>query len=303
MLIEKLQKHSSIPRDHLLHFAATASRRYKSFSVPKKNGKEREIHQPSRALKEIQRWMVGELIHGLPVHKAATAYKKGTSIKFNSIVHKNTNFTLRLDFENFFHSFSTENVYDFLEGCCKEGLIDLNSSDLKFVSDIVTRYGHLTIGAPSSPHITNAMMFEFDSKVSGFAVENSLVYSRYADDVFISSRLPYKLDESQRFIERISKEFRFAHLALNHQKSTYLSKKYKRSITGLVITPTGNISIGRHQKRKIKALIHRFVLERLTDEEIGKVRGLLAFVNDVEPRFLSSLVRKYGEDVLGKLLR
>ena len=48
---------------------------------------------------------------------------------------------------------------------------DLSDEDIAFACLIMCRYGELTIGAPTSPAITNAMMFDFDVAIGNFAKE------------------------------------------------------------------------------------------------------------------------------------
>lgn len=298
MLIEKLSAHSGVPEERLLYLAASASHRYKCFKIPKKKGGSRQIEQPSRAIKAIQRWIVNELILKFPVNQAATAYRKGSSILQNADIHRKSAFTLRADFVDFFHSFSSESISNFLLECSKEAMIELSKDDIEFVANVSTRHGCLTIGAPSSPSITNAMMYRFDKSLVRYADEHNLIYSRYADDIFVSSFRSNCLSEVLADIIKFVDHYPYANLKLNHKKSAYLSRKYKRSITGLVITPDGKLSIGRGRKRMIKAQIHKFRLGKLTSEEMGELRGLLAFTNGVEPGFLISLARKYGEEVM-----
>jgi RNA-directed DNA polymerase len=80
----------------------TAPLRYKVFEIPKRDGSPRIVAQPAREVKAIQRWLVKDLSTILPVHSAATAYQKGTSIKINADRHARSNFILKMDFKNFF---------------------------------------------------------------------------------------------------------------------------------------------------------------------------------------------------------
>jgi RNA-directed DNA polymerase len=102
MLLEKLRKHTRFSAEKLEHFATTASKRYKSYEIAKRTGGTRLIEHPSREIKAIQRWLNQALISKFPVHVCATAYKKDHSIRLNALRHLGSNFTLRLDFKDFF---------------------------------------------------------------------------------------------------------------------------------------------------------------------------------------------------------
>lgn len=301
MLIELLSKTSSIPEAKLLSLSATASRRYKVYTIPKRTGGDRLIEHPSRELKAIQRWIVHTLIDRFPVHEDATAYRKGTGIRANAERHRQTKYTNRYDFKNFFPSFSRDRVLQYVSSLSQNLGIELTPRDLEFVANIVCRNGRLTIGAPSSPAITNAMMFEFDQRMHEVCLQRGLVYTRYADDIFVSSYEPEKLVDIEKHILRSKRGIAHLRLTLNQQKTAYLSKKYRRTITGVVITPQHTLSIGRERKREIKALIYQWANGKIDPEKYYYLRGLFAFAIDIEPQFEKRLVQKYGANRIGML--
>ncbi|WP_298985170.1 retron St85 family RNA-directed DNA polymerase [uncultured Roseibium sp.] len=301
MLIELLSKTAKIPEAKLLSLSSTASRRYKIYTIPKRTGGERTIEHPSRELKAIQRWIVRALINRYPLHESATAYRKGTGIRENAERHRKTKFTNRYDFANFFPSFSQARVVKFVTEQSKALGIELSERDLEFVGNIVCRNGRLTIGAPSSPAITNAMMFEFDRRMHEECHAQGLVYTRYADDLFVSSFDPGRLDGMEKVIVKNKRGIPHLRLRLNHRKTAYLSKKYRRVIAGVVITPQHTLSIGRERKREVKALIHRWVKGDIDPSNFHYLRGLFSFAIDIEPEFEARLEAKYGKARIGLL--
>lgn len=295
MLIELLSRTSNISEAKLISLSASASRRYKVYTIPKRTGGERLIEHPSRELKAVQRWIVKALIERFPLHEAATAYRKGTGVRANAERHRKTKFTNRYDFANFFPSFSQARVVQFVRQQAQAIGVELSERDLEFVGNIVCRNGRLTIGAPSSPAITNAMMFEFDRRMHDECHAKGLVYTRYADDLFISSFEPRQLDRMDKVILNSKRGIPHLRIRLNHQKTTYLSKKYRRVVTGVVITPQHTLSIGRDRKREIKALIHQWATGDLSTDKLFYLKGLFAFAIDIEPEFEQRLIKKYGQ--------
>ncbi len=302
MLIELLSRTANIPEAKLLSLSLTASRRYKVYTIPKRTGGERLIEHPSRELKAIQRWIVGAIIDRFPLHQSATAYRKGSGIKANAERHRKSKYTNRYDFANFFPSFTQERVVEFIAQQSKAIGLELSARDLEFVGNIVCRNGRLTIGAPSSPAITNAMMFEFDRRMYDECRERGLVYTRYADDLFVSSFEPAQLDGLERIVVKNKRGIPHLKLRLKHQKTAHLSKKYRRVIAGVVITPQHTLSIGRERKREIKSLIHQWIKGDISSEKFFYLRGLFAFAIDIEPDFETRLAAKYGSKQI-KLLR
>lgn len=295
MLIERLSLESGLSAARLRYFAKSASQRYYVFSVKKASGGWREIAHPARPLKAVQRWISKQYLSQLPVHAAATAYRKGINIRENAQRHAGTRFTLRIDFKDFFPSFHVADIRNFLRQVLVAEEVD--DSDIDFISQIVTREGGLTIGAPTSPALTNAIMYSFDSKLAELCGQRSIVYTRYADDIFMSTNQPNVLGEMYQEVVELAKQFEFARLVLNRKKTAFLSKRYHREITGLVLTPDGRVSIGRDRKREIKALVHAYFLNQLAQDREEYLKGLLSFAQDAEPSFYQSLIEKYGEDV------
>lgn len=301
MLVELLSKMSGISEAKLVGLSETASKRYKVYTIPKRTGGERLIEHPSRELKAIQRWLIRAFFARLPVHEAATAYKKGSGIRDNAERHKHTRYTNRYDFKDFFPSFEAKLVMLFIRERAKSLNINLTERDLNFIVNIVCRNGRLTIGAPSSPAITNAMMYEFDDLMHKECLRRGLVFTRYADDIFVSSDRPERLHGVGQLIAACKRGIPYIKLRLNRSKTAYLSKRYRRSITGVVITTQSTLSIGRDRKREIKSLIHKWIIGDLDDEKISYLRGLFAFAIDIEPDFEQRLVRKYGEEEISRL--
>lgn len=295
MLVELLSKTSNIPEAKLLSLSSSASRRYKVYTIPKRTGGERIIEHPSRELKAIQRWIVQALICRFPLHESATAYRKGTGIRVNAERHRKTKFTNCYDFASFFPSFSQARVMQYIADQSKAIGMELSERDLEFVGNIVCRNGRLTIGAPSSPAITNAMMFEFDRRMHEECHARGLVYTRYADDLFLSSFEPEQLEDMDKVIVKNKRGIPHLRLRLNRQKTAYLSKKYRRVITGVVITPQHTLSIGRQRKREVKSLIHKWTDGNIDSERFYYLKGLFAFAIDIEPDFETRLIAKYGK--------
>lgn len=298
MLIEVIATRTKVPVETLEKIAASASRRYREYPIPKRTGGTRLISHPSRTLKALQRWLARNLISVAPVHDAATAYQKGRSIRENALRHAGSSFTLRLDFREFFPSFDAASIEPFIAETAAAAQLQLTAKDMDFVLRILCRNGRITIGAPSSPKITNAMMFSFDQEMAGYASENNLVYTRYADDLFISSFVPDVLIEAEDFVRELALRHRRPALIINEKKTLHLSRAGHRSVTGMVLTPEGKISLGRDRKREIKSLVHSATVNKLNPVERARLSGLIAFAHDVDPDFIGALVKKYGIDIV-----
>lgn len=185
-LIEEISRRLTLPVPYLINLASKASYAYKTYNIRKKGGGERTIHHPSKELKAVQRWLNTNVIAELPIHDSATAYRPGSSIKENAIRHVKNNYLLRLDLENYFPSITSEDINNYINSH-KSIFAEWTEYDKEFIIRIVCRHFQLTIGAPTSPNLSNAICFDLDVQVSGLSQREGITYSRYADDLFFST--------------------------------------------------------------------------------------------------------------------
>ncbi len=297
MIIEQAAKRLALPASFLIKLAATASHRYKVYTIPKKTGGLRTIHHPARELKLVQGWLLQNVLIRLPVHEAAAAYRAGSSIKRNAEKHVGHNYLLRVDFQDFFPSLKGQDVWAALLAN-RERLADggVTDADMIFIRLIVCRGDSLTIGAPTSPLLSNAIMFGFDESWSRRAAALEVAYSRYADDLYFSTNRPNIL---QGVLQELRESLQGGGppiLKINEEKTVFSSRKRRRLAAGLVLTPDRRISIGRHKKRVLKSLVWKFKRRELTPNEVASLRGWISYLRSIEPAFLVSLQRKYALD-------
>jgi hypothetical protein len=91
-------------------------------------------------------------------------------------------------------------------------------------------------------------------------------------------------------------------LRINERKSQWLSRKRRVLVTGLVVTPQRQVSVGRALKRRVKTEVYLWIHGKLDNPRVGKLRGLVAYIDSVEQRFTNSLRRKFGAEAIDRLL-
>jgi RNA-directed DNA polymerase len=283
--------------------ARSASYRYKEYLVPKRSGgAPRIISQPTPQLKVLQVWLVRRIFRLLPIHAAATAYMKHCSIGLHAALHSTNNFLLKVDFQDFFPSIKGEDVVRLLQK--NAGRVNdfvKEQDDLAFIRAVVCRRNELPIGAPSSPIVSNAVMYDFDLKWATWCQEKEVTYSRYADDLCFSTKHPNVLDVLLDLLHKDLEDRVSPKLRINGKKTVTTSRKRKRLVTGIVLTPQGGLSLGRQNKRKVKAMVHQFLNKRLDAQTTSYLTGYLSFAQSIEPMFIEALRKKYGSEVIDGL--
>lgn len=302
-IIDRMLKELPFSSDELHDLVATAQYRYKVYRIPKRQPNQfRTIAQPSPEIKLIQRWLTNNVLSSLPIHKVATAYRENRSIADHAAVHAKNRFLLKMDFTNFFPSISVIDVRRYLVEVGK-----MSAEDARVISLLVCWRDKakgklcLSIGAPSSPHLSNVMLYAFDKKIVQICRKHKIAYTRYADDLAFSTNKKEVLSEIARQVQVVCNELEYPQIAINHKKTVSTSRAFKRGLVGLVLTPEGNISLGREKKRRLRSELYRFSQNRLDVIEIPRLRGELAFAWSVESQFINSLLRQLGTEVFRKL--
>ncbi|MFQ6244813.1 retron St85 family RNA-directed DNA polymerase [Yersinia enterocolitica] len=282
-------------------YIKTIPRRYKVYTIKKRNSEEtRLIAHPSKQVKTLQRAFLKYFKNHIPVHHRAYAYETGKSIRANAIEHSRNAYLLKMDFKNFFLSIKPPHFINLIK---KHG-INLSESDEFIIthlffwkrrSDSPLR---LSVGAPSSPFISNAVMYFFDEVVSSTCEKLDITYTRYADDLTFSTNKSGVLFGIRDIIKSILKSVGLSNIKINAEKTVFSSKKFNRHVTGVTISNEGAISLGRERKRLISARLHKFKNKELSESEILKLKGELGFAKFIEPTFIARMAKKYGEELI-----
>jgi retron-type reverse transcriptase len=306
-LYKKLLEKLSITRSSLDYFALTAPDRYKIYTIPKRSSGLRVIAHPSVRLKNTQRALVAVLEDTLASHSSSFAYKKGMGIKENALQHINSRYLLKMDFSDFFNSITPEIFFN----VCDSREVKLSTAERRLLGlllfwDKRKSYKEslvLSVGAPSSPLISNFVMYDFDSVVSEFCRKNKINYSRYADDITFSTMVKGNLFEIPSFIKTQLRVLFCGLITINEAKTIFTSKAHNRHVTGVTLTNDNKLSIGRDRKRLISTLIHKYKFGLLDVDDSSYLQGLLAFSTQIEPEFRKRMELKYSPELVAKILK
>jgi RNA-directed DNA polymerase len=302
-LLVQLVAALGLSQAEIMRIATTAPARYKVYQIPKRDGGSRTIAQPSRELKAIQRFILHEKLSLFPIHEKAMAYVEGRNIWHNAEIHKYSNCILKLDFENFFPSIK---VADWEKFAKRNPVLGVDLRDIKIYSQLLF-WGEtarsrqprcLSIGAPTSPAISNLLLFGLDQQLTEAANAFGVAYTRYADDITASAPNVDSLKNFEKAARRIVKGQKTPKLTFNEEKRGLFRKGERRLVTGLVITPMQTVSVGRARKRLISAMLHRSSKGLLDPRERSELKGLLGFCVANEGGFVERMREKYGNTVV-----
>ena len=122
-------------------------------------------------------------------------------------------------------------------------------------------------------------MYEFDNQiVQELSKVQQIVYTRYADDIIISSE-QFLDDQIIEITIGLLKEYGFEY---NKKKTFYSNKRCKRNITGVVLNNVDNsLSIGWRKYKDLKLRVYKYLKYNEGDRE--SIKGELAYLKSINP--------------------
>ncbi|MCU6318585.1 retron St85 family RNA-directed DNA polymerase [Klebsiella aerogenes] len=306
MKIEIPYQDIGISRIKLASSARRSPLKYKVYKIPKRHSGVRVIAQPTPEVKDLQRKLVEFLRTQLTVHPCATAYEPGKGIRENALRHVNNRYLLKMDFSNFFNSIKPE----MFKNALLHDSVEIDDNTLMLLINIffwcpgkkLSGKLVLSVGAPSSPFISNYVMKKFDQLLSEICAKAGITYTRYADDMTFSTQRENVLFMLKEQIATLLAQSGYENITINESKTVFSSKAHNRHVTGVTLTNDNQLSVGRKNKRYASSLIFRFKLGELSTDETLTLKGLLSHYFHIEPGFKLSMKKKYGLAIINDIV-
>lgn len=289
---------------------------YRSFKIPKRSGGLRKIDAPQdelmKALRDLKEILEKKFYASY--HTTAFAYIHGRSTIDSVKRHQSNNsrWFLKLDAQGFFPSTTETFLMDML--CklypfCTFIHYDYGYKEaLEKALSLCFLNGGLPQGTPTSPMLTNMMMIPIDHAIAKMCHEYSphLCYTRYADDMLISSQFSFHWTDVQNKIVDIFNQFS-APFTLNAEKTRYGSSSGRNWNLGVMLNKENKITIGHEKKKVFKAMIFQFMTDDAKGvawelEDVQHFLGLVAYYKMVEGEEIDKIIKaysiKFNKDVL-----
>jgi retron-type reverse transcriptase len=130
---------------------------------------------------------------------------------------------------------------------------DITQAELDGITYFVARGPRrLPQGAPTSPAITNLLCRRLDRRVAGWAKKHGFIYTRYADDLTVSSK--DKAAPVGRMLAFLRKLVVTEGFAIHRDKVRVVRRGRRQEVTGVVVNERPGVP--RDELRKFRALLH-----------------------------------------------
>ena len=298
---------------HLAHFLKISTKRlnwlandrikhYTCFNIKKRDGSKREIFAPRSYLKGVQRKILDDLLQRVGLNSHAEGFRKRRSILTNAGRHIGKKVVIKMDVKDFFPSITFKRILGMFIALGYPRQVSL------LLTRLVTHNGRLPIGAPTSPAIANIVSTRLDKRFSRLGDKMGFDYSRYADDLAISSH-DKKMTRMIPFYKEIMREEGFE---VNEAKLKILRSGSRQKITGIVVNKKQNID--RKEIKRLRAVIwncsHKDIRQEITmwarktkklkdpygytiDEFKSSLLGKINFVRMVNPEAGKKLLQQF----------
>jgi RNA-directed DNA polymerase len=242
-----------------LRYYLYKAKSYKIFSLPKRSGGVRLIYSPANQLKIIQR-KLNQVLHAVyryrsPVH----GFVRRRSIRSNAQRHLDAEWLLNFDLADFFPSIHFGRVRGLFTG--KPYNLPLEAAQT--LAQICCYEKVLPAGAPTSPVIANMVSAKLDAQIKKLAREYGCIYTRYVDDITISTKSP-RLAPAVAYRDSLLKRWMIGdelraivlsnHFSINEKKTRVRPKSSRQEVTGIRINQ--GLNVPRTLVRQVRAMLH-----------------------------------------------
>jgi RNA-directed DNA polymerase len=209
----------------------------------------------------------------------------------------------RIDLKDAFGSITRTHLRATLVGLNSSKEIQESVENILRICNICTLDGSLPQGAPTSPILLNLCLSGLDvyaisvlAKIAKEKYKEKIVYTRYADDIVISS----DGNNIKRLIPILNSIIEHFGLKVNKKKTRIMTSKTGLFITGInLVNSSTHISVSRKTRANIRSAIHNtskmvpFTEERTKAKQ--RIMGRISHIMSIDLAHGSKLLQ-YGLD-------
>jgi RNA-directed DNA polymerase len=222
--------------------------------------KGRKVYSPSQKLKKIHRFINGCIFEYADYNRDVVfSYLKGVSIRDAIEKHAQNQYFYQTDIRDFFGSITSDNVIYSLKNQLKHAPISDISDYIELIFNIVVIDKKLPTGFSTSPILSNMCLFNFDNELEKICLSKDMIYTRYSDDIIISSINEISEEKTTSLIQSLLFDFVGDGVVINNKKTKAHKKGTRKSLLGLNILPNGEVTIPSKDKKEVEILLHFYL--------------------------------------------
>lgn len=283
---------------------------YDDIARPKRTGGTRRLSAPEPVLMDVHRLILRRALRNLPLHPFSYAYQEERNIQQCAQQHLGARWMLKFDLHDFFSQIKEHDVFRIFQGRGYSALVSLELARICTRAPIVSfgsntgRYGaiptygvnvsgRLPQGAPTSGALSNAVATPLDNDLYAFATDAGFVYTRYSDDMVMSTSNDFDRTQAIQIIREITRLVAAHRFRLHRKKTRVIPPGARHIVLGLLVDGD-EVRLTPEFRRRIEVHIRgvrEFGMVHHADHRgfrsllsfISHVDGCLAFAKSVQP--------------------
>lgn len=238
----------------LVAIAADADRLYRlAKPIVKADGSMRQPFDALPPLKAIHRRLKTRLLESVVYPAYLTGSLVGRDYRVNADLHKAGKIVICEDISNFFPSVKAAAVRDIWQG-----LFNFPPDVAELLTKLCTKDGALPQGAIPSSYLANLVLWRLEPELQARFAAIGLVYSRYVDDIAVSSKRHLSRPEQTQVISAIYGMLAKVHLKAKRRKHETFTASQRMVTTKLVVNKRPTLP--KEKRAAIRAAVHRVEL-------------------------------------------
>jgi hypothetical protein len=268
------------------------NKQYKFWTIPKKGrankGKFRKLQEPKDRMMYVQKQIKSKILDPaealLPTY--ITGFRKGVKIRDTAKVHANKKIVVSLDLRHFFNSIKQKHLFQLFEEHFK-----YPADVSRYLSELCTYKFFVPEGSPSSPPISNIVgFFFFDEPLKKIAEDHGFAYTRYADDITLSTDVEFpKVEHTDDkgnvyvkskidiVIDSMAEVLNSKGFILNRRKTKIMRTPARQYVLGMVVNEKPDLL--RRKRELLKCILHNMSQNSLAEEAAKTNRTEMQFLD------------------------
>ena len=249
--LNALSRALAVPVVSLRTLADTANSRYRlAKPIVKPDGTVRQPFDALQPLKDVHRRIKTKILARVTFPPYLTGSIRGQSYRTNAALHAGAKIIICEDVEGFFPSTSAARVYDiwrYFFGCTD------NIAEL--LTRLTTKDGALPQGAITSSYLANLTFWRDEPRLHASLAEAGIIYSRYVDDLALSSKAYLSDEEQTACIARVYGMLTRAGYRAKRRKHEVFTDKRPMLTTKLLVNKRP--ALMPDERAKIRTAVHQ----------------------------------------------
>lgn len=168
----------------------------------------------------------------------------------DAIKHTSSKVLISEDVTNFFPSISKKVVHEVWVG-----VFGFSNEVAECLADLVTFQEAVPQGAKTSSYICNLALWDREAELVDELQKNELVYSRYVDDITVSSKRILSKKEKSAVVSKIYALLRSIGTRPNRKKHKIMPRNSRQEVHGVNINRT-KVTMPKKKRDQIRSAVH-----------------------------------------------